>query len=927
MTGEIMGTPAYMAPEQLKGEPVNAATDIYALGVVIYEMVTGAHPFVGDTPMATALKRLQEAPPAPRSFVPDLDAQWDATILRCLEQNPLDRYRTATEVVQALAGARGLHSEPTAPKHKRSRGLAVALMAAIALIFAAFAIHIYRDRRAGAGTTSPSQTATGSPIRARRSVAVLGFKNITASNDTAWLSTALSEMLTTELSGQALRSVPGESIARMKLELSIADADSFSKDTLERIRTNLGTDYVVMGSYTALGKEGDSPIRVDVRLQDAVKGDTIASVAETGTAAHLFDLVSKVGTSLRKKLGAGPITQAEAGGVQYSLPSNPDAARLYSEGLSKLRVFEAVSARDLLQQAVSIEPNFPLAHSSLAMAWSDLGYDANAREQAKLAMDLSAGLSKEQSLLVQGAYRETTREWDKAIEAYQHLFILYPDNLEYGLRLARAQVAAGKGKEALLTVKALREMPAPAHGDPRIDLTEASAAYSLADFKGQLSIASKAIQKGEEQGARLVVAEGRKFEGMALSQMGQLKKASAALEGARQAYAAVGDRRGVADVLNNLAVLFQVQGDLNEAKNRYEVAMDECRDIGYQAGVARALNNLALLLWIKGSLGGARAMYEKALPIYNEIGDKPNSANVMDNSALVIMGLGDLAQAQNMYEQALKVRRDIGDQAGIGTSLNNLSDLYYLQGDLEDAKRSAEDALRVSEQIASQSNIAFAHSFMGFISEAQGNLVDARKEHEHAVSIWGQTGEKGNESDGRVALARIQLEDGRSNEGVTLLQGVIAEYQKEEATDKEGNAEALLARCLLAQGKTSEAQQANSRAMALAQKSEDVTIRIPIAIANARVLAASGKTAEATRILNATISEATKAGIVAYQFEARAALGEVEIQYGNRARGRDVLASLAGEASSKGFGLIAREAAASQKAFEVTPPKRAQAGL
>src|SRR5690348_14223467 len=252
-------------------------------------------------------------------------------------------------------------------------------------------------------------------------------------------------MLTTELSGHALRTVPGESIARMKSDLKIADADSYSRDTLARILANLGTDLIVAGSYTALGTSAVGSIRLDIRLQDATKGETIASVGETGSTADLFQLVSKVGSRLREKLGAGEITKDEAGGVQSSLPSNPEATRVYSEGLSKLRVFEAVPARDLLQQAVAIEPDYSLAHSALATAWSNLGYDAKAQEEARKAMDLSAGLSKEQGLLVQGGYRETTREWDKAIEAYRYLAVLYPDNPEYGLRLARAQIAAGKG--------------------------------------------------------------------------------------------------------------------------------------------------------------------------------------------------------------------------------------------------------------------------------------------------------------------------------------------------------------------------------------------------------------------------------------------------------------------------------------------------
>jgi Tol biopolymer transport system component len=102
--GEIVGTPAYMAPEQVEGQPATASADIYALGVVLYEMVTGQLPFVGDTPFATALKRLREAPSSPRAHVPDLDPNWEAAILRCLARDPADRFARVGDVIKALRG-------------------------------------------------------------------------------------------------------------------------------------------------------------------------------------------------------------------------------------------------------------------------------------------------------------------------------------------------------------------------------------------------------------------------------------------------------------------------------------------------------------------------------------------------------------------------------------------------------------------------------------------------------------------------------------------------------------------------------------------------------------------------------------------------------------------------------------------------------
>jgi TolB-like protein len=440
-SGDAMaGTPAYMAPEQIEGGEITPATDIYSLGIVMYEMVSGALPFKGDTPLATAVKRLKENPLPPRSLVPELDPNWEAVTLRCLERNAADRYASATQVIDALRGRR---VAPPGPNSRRV--LAVAGAAAAVLMLSAAAYYLRIRRRA---EPISSMAIAPAPVNMRRSVAVLGFKNLSGRPDKAWLSTALSEMITTDLAaGERLRLIPGENVTRMKVDLTLADTDSYAKDTLERIRRHSGADVVILGSYFDLGQESAGKVRLDLRVQDASTGETIASVSRSGTEAALPDLAASAGARLRETLGAGGLTPAEAGAVHASMGSaKPEAARFYSEGLAKLRLFDAQGARDLLEKAVVAEPDYPLAHSALAAAWTGLGYDENAKKEAKKAFDLSSRLSREERLSVEARYRATTNDWDKASEIYRTLFNFFPDSLDYGLQLARAQILPEKGR-------------------------------------------------------------------------------------------------------------------------------------------------------------------------------------------------------------------------------------------------------------------------------------------------------------------------------------------------------------------------------------------------------------------------------------------------------------------------------------------------
>src|SRR5438105_1166612 len=612
---EVRGTLPYIAPEQLRGEKCDARSDIWGIGAVLYEMATRRRPFhqAKTAELIGAILHQAVTPVSVhnRHITPALEG----AVMKALDKKPEKRYQSVRELLVTLEGIRvGVRPATSAPLRWPGTAASALGLSVVLLIGLTLGLNLrgWRDRLLGRNNSS----RVSAPARGRRSVAVLGFKNLSGRPDEAWLSTALSEMLTTELAvGEKLRMVSGENVARTRVDLSLPEADSYAPDTLARIRKNLGADFVVIGSFYDGGKDAGGQVRLDLRLQDAVAGETIASVSQMGTESSLLDLVARTGESLRQKLGIGEVSTSESAGLRASLPSDTEVARLYSQGLVKLRVFDALAARELLEKAVAADPNYALAHSALAAAWSDLGFDARAQEDAKKAFDLSAKLSREERLSVEGSYHAMASEWNKAADVYLTLWQSFPDNLDYGLKLMAAQVSGGHGKEALMTLGSLRSLSGPGHEDPRIDLAEGSAAESLGDFKRELQAASNAAEKGERLEARLLVARALIQKGWASERLGDLQNAADALAKARSLFVAAGDTQGAASSQYSSAGVLYDQGNFAGAKKMYEDSLALFRQSGNRKGMAKVINAIANVLYDQGNLAAARKMYEQALPL------------------------------------------------------------------------------------------------------------------------------------------------------------------------------------------------------------------------------------------------------------------------------------------------------------------------
>ena len=340
-------------------------------------------------------------------------------------------------------------------------------------------------------------------------------------------------------------------MARVKNDLALPETDSLAADTLARVRKNLGSDFVILGSYLDLGDGSD--VRVDLRLQDAKTGQIVSTVTRRGSETHLDDLITLAGSELRGKLGVGPTPAAEEVAVKAELPSNVEAARFYSEGLQKLRNFEPLAARDLFEKAVAADPRHAMSYAYLASAWKSLGYDQKAVAAAQKAVEFSSGLRHEEQLRVQGQYYEASHQWDKAIETYRSLYQESPDDLDFGLRLANAQISASKVADALATLAELRKLPPPQGQDLRIDVDEIMAANEASDYKRAAALSSELAEKAKQQGARYLLAKALQFRCAALRNLGDPKGAIQICQEGHDISAAIGDRAGEAASINTIA--------------------------------------------------------------------------------------------------------------------------------------------------------------------------------------------------------------------------------------------------------------------------------------------------------------------------------------------------------------------------------------
>ena len=727
---------------------------------------------------------------------------------------------------------------------------------------------------------------------ARRSVAVLDFRNLTARAEAEWLATAIPEILRADLAaGQTIRTIPGENVSRMESELSLRSISSPSAETLKAIRRNLGADLIISGSYADLGPGGGDRVQIDVWAQDAGTGEVVASVSESGDESGVIDVIARAGAALRDGLHLPPAASGELS-ARAASPQTPAAARAYAEGLAHLRRDDFLQARDLLRDCVGREPRFAPAHASLASVYGKLGYDVLAREEARQAYELSSSQhDPELAIAPEARYREANQQWDQAIDDYRTLVARHPDDIEYGLLLAQAEINASRAASALDTLDTLRSLPPPESGDPRIDYYAALAAANLSDYHRAADLAADGARKARSLNAQLLYARTISLESGILSMAGDARWESLSQE-ARAICVEFGDQACIAAILRRVGNSRLVLMDLDGAERNYGEALKIARGIGSVEEESKILSGLAALQSFRGDLAENVRIQQQLIALSRVSQSRHQEQASLDLLAQALLELGKIEEARQAEQTALNIAREIGAQNGVAGELLTLSDISEREGNLSAARQSCGEAQPLGARFSQEYHLAALQqkARLFLIDDDLAGARSALDEEAQARKNWPDSSGASHQLGARFALVV-----GKPAEAESLAREAIKIAAEHHLVHEQARAEALLGLALLAQGKSDAARTVMQQAMARIEHSQFRLIRLEVAIANACVTGAADQ-------LPPLIREARTLNDYELEIEGRVASAQL-------AHNSAQLAAIQKEALSRGFRNIAREAA------------------
>jgi serine/threonine protein kinase/tetratricopeptide (TPR) repeat protein len=431
--GAIIGTPEYMSPEQVEGKPADARADIYALGIILFEMVTGQVPFEGETPFAIAVKHKSEPPPVPKKLAPQIPEGLSRLILKCLEKDKTRRYQTAEDLVVDLAAVEQAlpTAERVAAKRKtithhevtvkfEPRKLAIPVAAIIILGIGGFFLWRNVIQRPAPPVQSAMPALALLPIRNSSGDASL---DVWKDNLPTLLNGGLSQ-------SRYIQVIDDYQTYGALKKLNLLNAEKFTPDELKRIGTEGSATHLISGNFLSAGNR----FIVNLSLIDARTGAVLAPIqAEAPTREAIYEsvdgLVKKTLSAL--KIPEQPLDEGTFKLVGDLFTRNPKALQYYIEGEKAHQAQKALEAVAAFEKAVEIDPGFARAYVMLGINIGNQGELAKRYQYVSKAFELRDKLPERERLLTEGAFymlRESTRP--KSIEAYRKVVKRFPEDYQ-----------------------------------------------------------------------------------------------------------------------------------------------------------------------------------------------------------------------------------------------------------------------------------------------------------------------------------------------------------------------------------------------------------------------------------------------------------------------------------------------------------------
>ena len=410
--GAVMGTPAYMSPEQAKGLPADERSDIFSLGIIAYQMLTGVVPFQGDTALSSMLLRTQGPPQPPVQLDPKIPQPLSDIVLKSLATNAPDRYQTVQALQQDLTDweqgtlHRAIVTPPMAMMSESKAGKWIALSVGITVLVMAAAYGGYRFLNRPPAKVAPM------------TVLIADFNNHTG--DQVFTGT-LESTLKLALEGASFISAYDRTRIR---ELGVKPISGrFDEPKAEELAAGQGLNVVVSGS---LDRRGTAYV-MSARAIQTLTGKVLATAESSAPDKdQVLFAVTKLGSSIRKGLGDSTSESAQRLSMETLSAGNLEAVHEYAAGLDTLSQGKFAEAQAHLSRAVDLDPNFGIAYTIMASAERNQGRFQEAEQDIREAIKRTGRMTERERYRTRAYLYYLTGDYQKCVDEYGSLLDRYP---------------------------------------------------------------------------------------------------------------------------------------------------------------------------------------------------------------------------------------------------------------------------------------------------------------------------------------------------------------------------------------------------------------------------------------------------------------------------------------------------------------------